>query len=662
MGGGGVVGYCDAGLNCGAAGGCSADVNGGTCVAVADLVWVLPMAGERFAPDASVTLRVRATQADGGDLARSSLEFNSNFTARSQLPRVNAFYEAVENVGVGGSARTATVWLDGGPSKTIAFVMDDQGPGFTVTSLTPQYYGDGGADFIPFDPGLPVAYRKDETLLVEVRSGADDVDVTSVRLNASIDGGTALTAIPVNFCDGGTGFCQVLGVDLSRVELNDFRGKVDLVATGRDVRANGGTGSLPVNVTRWQWAKRVQVGGTTHALKATPAIGAGGRLYLGATAVGTGGLVAVEADGGTAWVIADGPVAGSPSVGLDNANNQLIFYQATIGTFATLKAARPAGTTVGQTCATASTGLSEGSLAVMNDGTGNVLGFGIQPNSSATNQRVNALRPGTSSCITDAIGGLPAAPFPTGVVASGTSGYYVGSDRTMRSFDIAGVVTPSLVSHSAITSGAANGLVVLGTDRILGAGGAAGQGQLFLANATTTGSNIWSAPVSNGASGPVTIDGGLVSVISVANQAQVVVLHPADGGELARSRVLTSSAFTNAQIPTPVAGEGGKLYVADEEGRLFVLAQSTIVDGGSTWPPVVLPAGVSGPVSSSLSLDCNRRLPSSQSGILYIATESGWLVSYIVDSKGLDPTAPWPKYQRDARNTGNLAGPAIACP
>lgn len=52
----------------------------------------------------------------------------------------------------------------------------------------------------------------------------------------------------------------------------------------------------------------------------------------------------------------------------------------------------------------------------------------------------------------------------------------------------------------------------------------------------------------------------------------------------------------------------------------------------------------------------------SNSGVLYIATESGWLVSYLVDSAGLQPGAPWPKFARDARNTGNFNGPPIDCP
>jgi hypothetical protein len=44
-------------------------------------------------------------------------------------------------------------------------------------------------------------------------------------------------------------------------------------------------------------------------------------------------------------------------------------------------------------------------------------------------------------------------------------------------------------------------------------------------------------------------------------------------------------------------------------------------------------------------------------GSLYIATESGYLLSLIVDSPGLDDTAPWPKYQRDAFNSGRAGSP-----
>jgi hypothetical protein len=38
--------------------------------------------------------------------------------------------------------------------------------------------------------------------------------------------------------------------------------------------------------------------------------------------------------------------------------------------------------------------------------------------------------------------------------------------------------------------------------------------------------------------------------------------------------------------------------------------------------------------------------------------------SFIVDSRGIDTNAPWPKYQHDLRNTGNSTTPMVefVCP
>jgi hypothetical protein len=48
-------------------------------------------------------------------------------------------------------------------------------------------------------------------------------------------------------------------------------------------------------------------------------------------------------------------------------------------------------------------------------------------------------------------------------------------------------------------------------------------------------------------------------------------------------------------------------------------------------------------------------------GVLYVPA-GGKLYAFVVDSAGLDPDAPWPKYQHDARNTGNPATPITQCP
>jgi len=52
----------------------------------------------------------------------------------------------------------------------------------------------------------------------------------------------------------------------------------------------------------------------------------------------------------------------------------------------------------------------------------------------------------------------------------------------------------------------------------------------------------------------------------------------------------------------------------------------------------------------------------SAGGSLYVGSLSGNMFAVVVDSPGLDSTAPWPKYQHDVRNTGNPTTPIQSCP
>ena len=49
-------------------------------------------------------------------------------------------------------------------------------------------------------------------------------------------------------------------------------------------------------------------------------------------------------------------------------------------------------------------------------------------------------------------------------------------------------------------------------------------------------------------------------------------------------------------------------------------------------------------------------------GVLYVGSVSGSFYAIVVDSPGLESTAPWPKYQHDVRNTGNPTTPIQSCP
>jgi hypothetical protein len=97
----------------------------------------------------------------------------------------------------------------------------------------------------------------------------------------------------------------------------------------------------------------------------------------------------------------------------------------------------------------------------------------------------------------------------------------------------------------------------------------------------------------------------------------------------------------------PVLGAGGFTYLATATGRLIV-AQGTRV-----WTAVLPGAG---PVFASPNLDCNRLQPQAgRPGALYVVRGDGTVVSVLVDSSKLEPSAPWPRFQKDAANTGNAS-------
>jgi hypothetical protein len=208
---------------------------------------------------------------------------------------------------------------------------------------------------------------------------------------------------------------------------------------------------------------------------------------------------------------------------------------------------------------------------------------------------------------------------------------------------------------------------MLSATRVVGAGGGGpGIGGVFAfdVDAGTTVVNAWpmATTLATPTSGPaVGASGVYASIRTGTGKVSLVRLGAADGVAQAQSAELATSFFSGTGVPTPVLGANGWTYVVDENGSLYVLPSAFSAGVGADWE-AKLPTSVGGTVSASPTLDCDRRLPNSHSGVLYIATESGWLVSYLVDSPGLDPAAPWPKYARDSRNTGSFDAGVIGCP
>jgi hypothetical protein len=135
------------------------------------------------------------------------------------------------------------------------------------------------------------------------------------------------------------------------------------------------------------------------------------------------------------------------------------------------------------------------------------------------------------------------------------------------------------------------------------------------------------------------------------------------GGGIAPSPALYSSPLslgTAARIPisealvgTPVAGLGGLAYFATAGGSL----ESRSSASTQNWSGFL---GGGESFAGSPTIGCGPQ--GSASGVLFVGSTSGNLFAVIVDSSGLDPSAPWPKYQHDVRNTGNPTTPIQSCP
>lgn len=96
----------------------------------------------------------------------------------------------------------------------------------------------------------------------------------------------------------------------------------------------------------------------------------------------------------------------------------------------------------------------------------------------------------------------------------------------------------------------------------------------------------------------------------------------------------------------PALGEDGSVYVATSEAKLHALDK----DGKVRWSVALGKASESSP-----ALDCARNpdgtVDKARPGVLYVGANDGKLYSFIVDSRGLDTDAPWPKFHRDPQNT-----------
>ncbi len=671
--GGGLQRYCDAGLRCAEWQECAANDNGGACAdSKYELTWSSPDSGIRSRAT-TLTGELVLSKADGGVLRVATVPVSAESGTTAVVSGTQSpFSVSITLGGADGTQSFVAGWRDGGPVSQLDVDVDRTGPTFVISVSTDAGYGVPSADFLPSDPAAPSSFRKDEVVSVRVTTASNDV--ANVKLIARFGSQQAHEVTTSSNCTAGSGRCDDFLLDLSRVPMANFSGAVELTVEGADTLGNPGTGqSVSIPVTRWQWARRL--GGVgVGALRSTPAIGTGGKVFVGVSN-GTGsGVVAINPSGTIAWgPVLDGPVEGVVAVGRST-SSEWLFYNLNSGLVKSIDAVTG---TMPQSCSAGASGAASiGGIALFGESTASVGSISLQP--GAVNNRGRQHEAQSGNCNSTALDGLVGIQAPGNMVIGSNSAYYANSDGNLRRLGVVAGSAPTIgtLNQTAGGVGVVNGLAMLsGTRAIGGGGGGAGIGRLFAfditASVTDSSMNAWpgATALSSPTSGPSVGGGGVFAQYRVTGRSNLIRVNPSTGVVLAQTVALggsgpVQSSFTANSAPTPTLGNGNLAYVVDEKGSLFVLPQDFAANADAQWavglPGSLTTAGVV--VTASPNLDCNRRVLMSQTGVLYIATETGWLVSYLVDSRGLDTGAPWPKYARDSRNTGNFDGPAVACP
>ncbi|MHB8872199.1 MAG: hypothetical protein ACYC8T_00795 [Myxococcaceae bacterium] len=654
----------DAGPECSPACAAWSECVAAACVQrYASVTWASPASGTR-AGAGPVALAAQLATGPGrspNDPSELTFTWDGGATGSGTLSRVDAGYYtgAWTAPGEGGYALVARFVDAGLSSAPLALVVDRTGPVFTVTVPTPPARPDGGPALASVDVTSPTAWRRDEKVLVQLSSAASDVAASTVTLSvAGTDGGVVgpLAVQPATGC--GQPYCGTVEVDLSKPALNAFRSSFALAVGGQDAVGNAGVGSGGVAVTRWKWSYDVGA-----PVKTSPAIGKQGAVYFGTVGGlgNTGTLYALNPDGTPKWAFDAGAVEASPAVGLSDAGVETVFVAATNPTGAALFALGSGGGLL-QECPYS--GQSKASLAAAELSVGGeTLVSAVGVFSRTSGNKVAAIRPGATNaadrCILSPDVGTSTngqADFPSTVSMKGGSAFYGDKAGRLQGYTFASggwSVSSGTwpVDVSLFTRGL--GIPSTGMD-VVGGGGGPGQGGVFRVPFTGAVALPWKYP--SGPSSPAW---------SPAIAPGDAIFFGDDSGTL--SKVTLNASTASATVATsgpvngaPAVGGDGAVYTVDSTGELAAWTSGLV----RLWSETGL-----GTVESSPSLDCARGASGTKlvgrPGVLYVGSSTtGKLYSFVVDSRGIDTTAPWPKYQHDPRNTGNssTAMTEFTCP
>lgn len=614
-----------------------------------------------------------ATRSGGGDIGSFGpvTRTGDTYTASWTPPNAQAAFTLTVSHPMAAAVQSAAVNV----------TVDTVPPTFAITfpAAPPRAQGSTTqADERDPAPGYDVAFRRDESVTVAI-SADEPVNTVKLTVTGIGPGGTPgqaqapVTVQPGSGCDGGPVFCGHVTVDLSTLDMRDVRGTADFRVEGQDGAGNHASANSGLKVTRWRWAFE-----SAGAIKGAPAVGGKGAVYFG-TSETNGKLFSLNPNGSLNWDLALGQIAGSPAVGTARSGNEEYVYVAAKasgsggGTF--LYALKGSDKSQVAKCpGTGSFGASLVESAIAVGSTATDLGAGLVNVETAVGivnsaqSRIVGIRPDTlpvDPCIS-ATNTNPATP-PTipgaSLVMKGEDVFYganAAAGARLTSYTVGSNLPRT--NWPVITDYVPWGLALLG-DKVYG-------GQASTTNPAM--GNLFSTPQSAASAGsnvsPLYPSSGSARVFgpSIGNSNWIYFgTETVSSADLVRLSIDSPSMAQNAVGSTPiraapVLGKNDLVYTVASDGKVAAWGANGL---GQIWSESL--PGVSN-LDVSPVLDCRRDaagspVPQSSVGWLYVAAGTS-VYSLIVDSPGLDPSAPWPKFQHDARNTGNPDTPITNCP
>lgn len=649
----GATSFCAPTLACADYEECSPTPDGGLCSSQDLLItWVSPSAGVESS-QGRLAAALLVTRRDGGTAALTALPVDGGV---SDFVRSGAsFVGELALSGADGPRVFVAGWPAPGPNASLEVIRDTSPPQVAVFVEPRPLAADP-------DPVVATAWKKDEQAVVRVEVAGGRAPLASDVVPRW--GGAVAPVACLTSCAGN---CSCFGLDLSRAEVRGMRGEDTFVVQA--IADSAGNTSVPVDagvqVSRFKWRRSMSLASGSSPLLPIAVSGQGLVVWGGYDAPSSSPRVlGTAADGGTRWTIGSAEVTAGPVVGNDSL--WLGTVEGTTSQLQRFSLASGAGT--GTDCIALATtfGAFAGDLT---------LGA---PNSAAPRPygvRTGAVQfPTTLGCGTQALTGFPTSSGsrPTLVARdldAGTVELFSASTAASRLWKVeaSGDTASSRGDVQLPATTQPRGLFFDGVQRA-GGGGVVSGGTVFttLAAGSLTGATLESVPAAN--AGPVAVGSGFMLYGTSDGRIQRLSYDSATGqmSDGGTATVLSGAGPVSLQERTPVLGAGGLAYFLGDDGYLSVRRSA---DLGEVWAAPLI-SGASMTAQPALDAyrgasdvkDCSVPL-----GVLYVLSKVGsvaHLTAVLVDSQGLEPTAPWPRFQRDNGNTGN-AGTSLSpwtCP